>query len=174
MDRQSSHFCCFSLPDYWSQASNYEASHNVWLSVLLCVLFLPLPPPPKQIFPYSALHINKFITVLKHEDTQINKYHKGINITSHKETHCIKKYVNWLLCLGCRNPLCMSGMKHHSPTHTSYMCQNIYAAFPDVILLHLLPVWYVRQIYSRSSRIVLLKSCMKLVLWLKVLIPRRN
>jgi len=54
------------------------------------------------------------------------------------------------------------------------MCQNIYTASPDIILLCLLPVWYVRQICFLSSRITLFKSCMKLVLGLKVLIPRRN
>jgi hypothetical protein len=29
------------------------------------------------------------------------------------------------------------------------MCQNIYAAFPDIILLHLLPVWYVRHLFCK-------------------------
>ena len=43
---QSSHLCCYSLPNYWSQATNYKASHNVWLPVLLCILFLS----PQQIF----------------------------------------------------------------------------------------------------------------------------
>lgn len=44
-------------------------------------------PPPPSDFPYSAHCINKLITVLTHDYSEVNKYHKGVNITG-----ALKKY----------------------------------------------------------------------------------
>jgi len=67
----------------------------------------------------------------------------------------------------------------HSHSHESLKIQSFQNShFTDsskfmllsVILLHFLPACYVWQIYVWSSRILLLKSCRNLVLWLRKLL----
>jgi hypothetical protein len=72
------------------------------------------PPPTKQIFPYSAHHINKSITLLTHE---VNKYHMGVNITG----VTLYKKNTWIYCCVQAVPFrCIrqEWNTNHPPTHT--------------------------------------------------------